>query len=240
MNHYIIDHNKRQEYIYLFFLFITISFGAGFTFGYMHGLPADENKPVESSHKIAASVLESPTSPGTSTITQPRQTKITAEKRVSNKPATPSIKKTKDTKSTKNKTNTSVIVSASKPPVKSAAMNKVNKPIPTVTPIKVEEIQPATVNKRSPSKPTSDIKKSVTSKYLIQVGLFANRENAATFIEQLKKNGFDGYFEGFISTSGAEKYNVRLGPFDNKNAAQKKMADFQKQHDSSAYILSSK
>lgn len=218
MNHYIIDHKKRQEYIYLIFLFITISFGAGFTFGYMHGLPSDENGPVESSHKIAASVSAPPTSP----TTQTKQTKNAAEKRLSNKPATPSIKKTKNTKSAKIKTNTSAIVSASKPPVKSAAMSKVKKPAPAVSPTKVEEIQLETVKKHSPSKPTSSIKKSVTSKYLIQVGLFANKENAATFIEQLKKKGFDGYFEGFISTSGVEKYNVRLGPFDDKTMAQKK------------------
>lgn len=241
ISYYIIDRKKRQEYLVILFVFITISFGAGYAFGYLHWTPTEAG----GSQKTAPSITSmSPSSHVTKPENKSTNNSLNEiEKQLSNK----QLAKT-------SKINSSSIQTAkpakSKPPVpiskKKSTPQKVIMESKTTGAKSAPQIEIFKTKSTLTTEPIKKIKESAKStdnnpaKYLVQVGLFASRKNASAFIEQLEESGFEGYFEGFISTSGVEKYNVRLGPFTEKNTAQKKMSEFKKIHNSSAYILTKK
>jgi len=243
---YVISIKKREEYLFILFFFITISFGLGYAFGYLHGTPIKETE------KTIANKLITPLS------TKSKSPSDQSEKSEDKSPNS-SLAKIKEQQPNNQHVKT---IKTDASPVQTTKAIKPKPPAPIskkrVTPQKIDKKSETTVVKSAPqikiyktkntvtTKPVKKVKESVEStnknptQYLVQVGLFASRENASSFIDQLEESGFEGYFEGFISTSGVEKYNVRLGPFTEKSTAQKKMSEFKKTHNSSAYILTHK
>jgi len=76
--------------------------------------------------------------------------------------------------------------------------------------------------------------------YSIQAGMFASEVNANSFIEKLKIKQFDAYVSDFVSSSGATKYNVRVGKFEQREQARLVLKEFQKSFSSPAYVVITK
>jgi len=74
--------------------------------------------------------------------------------------------------------------------------------------------------------------------YSIQAGMFASRVNASSFIDKLAEKGFKAYVSNFVSTSGAVKYNVRVGRFEKRDQARVLLREFQTHFSSPAYVVS--
>ena len=73
--------------------------------------------------------------------------------------------------------------------------------------------------------------------YSIQAGMFASETNADSFIKKLSEKQFDAYVSSFVSSSGATKYNVRVGKFEKRDQARDLLKDFQKSFSSPAYVV---
>lgn len=73
--------------------------------------------------------------------------------------------------------------------------------------------------------------------YSIQAGMFASEANANSFIEKLSQKQFNAYVSDFVSTSGATKYNVRVGKFEQRDQARLLLKEFQKSFSSPAYVV---
>jgi len=76
--------------------------------------------------------------------------------------------------------------------------------------------------------------------YSIQAGMFSSETNANAFIEKLSAKQFDAFISGFVSSSGATKYNVRIGKFSQRDQARELLQEFQKSFSSPAYVVISK
>jgi len=87
-----------------------------------------------------------------------------------------------------------------------------------------------------PAKPVASIK-SDQRIYSIQVGMFASKSNAESFIEKLTAKDFDAYVSDFVSSSGAIKYNVRIGQFEQRDQARDLLKEFKKSFSSPAYVV---
>ncbi|MDH3354917.1 MAG: SPOR domain-containing protein [Chromatiales bacterium] len=227
MTHYIIDRKTRQRYLYFCLFFITLSFGLGYTFGYLHETSKEDNLTVNSVKAVPL-------------IDKPIATQITKLPSTSPSQKESLKKTTQDRKSKPAKTD------ALKKPLPSPIKSTSSENHKTALKLKTEKAQPvantapAKDNKQSTATLAAKPIDKKTSRFVIQVGLFSNKENAADFVAQLEKDGFKAFFEAFISTSGKEKYNVRIGPFADKNIAKDRMSYFQEQHEGAAYILTQK
>ncbi len=73
--------------------------------------------------------------------------------------------------------------------------------------------------------------------YSIQAGMFASKVNASSFIDKLAEKDFKAYVSNFVSTSGAIKYNVRVGRFEKRQQARVLLREFQKHFSSPAYVV---
>ncbi len=73
--------------------------------------------------------------------------------------------------------------------------------------------------------------------YSIQAGMFASKANAMSFIEELAEKNFEAHVSDFVSSSGATKYNVRVGRFEERNQARELLREFQKSFTSPAYVV---
>jgi len=96
----------------------------------------------------------------------------------------------------------------------------------------------ALVNKNTQA--TDEGMGNVTSEgrvYSIQAGMFASEANARSFIEKLAEKKFEAYVSDFVSTSGAIKFNVRVGRFEQRDQARVLLRDFQKEFSSPAYVV---
>ncbi len=73
--------------------------------------------------------------------------------------------------------------------------------------------------------------------YSVQAGMFASKTNAMSFIDELAEKQFEAHVTDFISSSGATKYNVRVGRFEERNQARELLREFQKSFTSPAYVV---
>ncbi len=73
--------------------------------------------------------------------------------------------------------------------------------------------------------------------YSVQAGMFASKNNAMGFIEELAAKDFEAYVTDFVSSSGTTKYNVRVGRFEERNQAREVLREFQKSFASPAYVV---
>jgi hypothetical protein len=76
-----------------------------------------------------------------------------------------------------------------------------------------------------------------TRRYAVQVGLFANRDNAQKLVSDLIDQGYDAYMDEFVSSDGDTKYNVRFGRSSDRPSVQRLLDDYQQQYATSAYII---
>jgi len=243
---YVISIKRREEYLFIFFFFITVSFGLGYAFGYLHGTPIKETEKIIANKLITPLSIKS-RSLSAQTEKSKDKSHISSLAKIEKKLSNNQHAKTIKTDSSPVQTTKAV---RPKPPApiskKRIIPQKIVKESETTLVKSAPQIKIYKTENTATTKPIKKAKESLESKdknptqYLVQVGLFASRENASSFIDQLEESGFEGYFEGFISTSGVEKYNVRLGPFTEKTTAQEKMSKFQKDHGTSAYILTQK
>ncbi len=67
--------------------------------------------------------------------------------------------------------------------------------------------------------------------------MFSSETNANSFIEKLAAKKFDAYLSSFVSSSGAVKYNVRVGRFAQRDQARVLLKDFQQSFSSPAYVV---
>jgi len=67
--------------------------------------------------------------------------------------------------------------------------------------------------------------------------MFSSETNANSFIEKLSVKKFDAYISSFVSSSGATKYNVRVGKFAQRDQARELLREFQKSFSSPAYVV---
>ena len=76
--------------------------------------------------------------------------------------------------------------------------------------------------------------------FAVQVGMFANRDNAQKLVYELIDNGYDAYMDEFVSTSGELKYNVRFGRYADRASVQSRLAEYKQAYNSPAYIIITK
>ncbi len=73
--------------------------------------------------------------------------------------------------------------------------------------------------------------------YSIQAGMFSSKTNAHSFIKKLSEKQFNAYLSEFSSSSGAIKYNVRVGKFEQRDQARDRLKELQKDFSSPAYVV---
>ena len=101
----------------------------------------------------------------------------------------------------------------------------------------------ATTTEQQPAGTSSTENSNVVSSkdnkryYSVQAGLFANRENAVKYLDELLGNGFDAYLVDFVSTSGVVKYNVRFGRSEDRKTSRKRLSEFRQAFTTPAYIV---
>lgn len=76
--------------------------------------------------------------------------------------------------------------------------------------------------------------------YSIQVGMFGSKRNAEKFISQLQQDGFRVYLAAFVSSAGGEHFNVRLGPYSQRDTANENMKMYKISYSTPAYIVINK
>ncbi len=243
MNHYIIDHKKRNQYIELILLAVLLSFILGYLLGYLYGPPTAKG--------IFTTITPEPlalAAPSTANLTPAAQLSPRLDE-PQDRPLEQTVPEADSVQINLSSEagEISATETAAPPPTIQTKVEERVKKEPSPSAVVEEESDPPVEQKSAatswPAKKGEnriETGTEATTKYLIQAGIFINRKNASTFIEQLKKEGFDGLIDEFISTGGSKKYYVRLGPFTDKSRAQIRMAEFKKLHKTSSYILTRK
>jgi len=177
---------------------------------------------------------------------QPSKTKPESKKQAVKKVATkkPEAKKkvskkvVEAKKTVKPKEKAKTVNTAKSNTTKSPAPKTVSKNSSTVSsksksePIKTDLA--STPSKQTEQKNALDENKRL---YSIQAGMFASKNNAESFIEKLAEENFVAYVTDFVSTSGAVKYNVRVGHFDERDKARERLKEYQKFFSTPAYVV---
>jgi len=117
--------------------------------------------------------------------------------------------------------------SAAPPAAESKAEPK-SSPSPAPEPPKAEAPKPApkadTVARAAPAAKGAEAKRAEAilnaEQYVVQLGVFAERENAAKLEARLAKAGVKHYTET-VAVAGGEQTRVRAGPFPTRDAAEK-------------------
>ena len=99
-------------------------------------------------------------------------------------------------------------------------------------------VGPASSDADADSDPAQD--NSSAQAFAVQVGMFANRDNAQKLVYELIDNGYDAYMDEFVSTSGELKYNVRFGRYADRASVQSRLAEYKQAYNSPAYIIITK
>jgi cell division septation protein DedD len=76
--------------------------------------------------------------------------------------------------------------------------------------------------------------------FAVQVGLFANKDNAQKLVYELLDKGYDAYMDEFQASDGEIKYNVRFGRYPDRASVQSKLAEYKRAYASPAYIIITK
>jgi len=152
-------------------------------------------------------------------VKKPEAKKVAASKKVAESKKTVKPKeKPKAVSSAKSKDKTPVVAkSTPKPDVESTKAD-----LASTASRKTEQV--------------NDLEKSKRL-YSIQAGMFASKNNAESFIKKLAEENFVAYVTDFVSTSGAVKYNVRVGYFDEREKAREKLKEYQKFFSTPAYVV---
>ena len=83
--------------------------------------------------------------------------------------------------------------------------------------------------------PTPAVSKPAAGAWTVQLGSFASKANAESFVRQLKAEGFNVYIAS-VGSAAAQRYRVRLGPIADRGTASAIMAKLQAQRHSSTLL----
>lgn len=114
---------------------------------------------------------------------------------------------------------------AEKPPVVAVAEPAVTEPKATPPPA-VEKKTDSSTAKVKPAAPKSDAEK-ISKGWVVQVGTFANTDNAARLREKLQGQGYSVNSES-VTVQGSKAVRLRVGPYRDKTAASKAQTQIQK------------
>ncbi len=90
------------------------------------------------------------------------------------------------------------------------------------------EQKPATITaEKAPPKAASNVAKPDKG-WVVQVGIFSNAGNATRLAERLKQQGYDVLLDD-IGQNNEKRTRLRVGPFADKDAAQRAQAKIQQQ-----------
>jgi len=256
MKAYVIDQGELKQYIFIAIIALVLSFAFGYIVG--DGQDDDAQGMPEKTIDTAATDSSSP-------LPINKDANVTADK-AGDKTAQKDLKKAKSEKKKETKKKppqkpktavkkTSSKISDSKPAkavkkkpsVKKKIVEKEKKSAPIKPKTKEPAVTAVSADKKSIEKSTSPRTEPVDAKeqgqvdnkrlYSIQAGMFASRKNAENFIEKLAVEKFEAYVSDFVSTSGAVKYNVRVGRFEERNKAREKLKEYQKYFSTPAYVV---
>lgn len=268
MTPFVIDNQKTRRYITVFVLLLIVSFALGYASGFYMAKLEKVDGAVISDMPSVPEQLDSSTqdelSPDTkeksdattpqpeikSEVSPPAKTEKNAataapQKITKSTPAPSPISQAKETKSPPEKS-----IAEKKPePVKAVTQQPESARSVAVT-TKVSEVS-AEDQKNQAKTEEGDTQESgvidqgnafQTSQrmFSVQVGVFANQENALNLVEELKAGGFDAYLDDFVASGGEVKYNVRFGRESDRGLIQQQLSKYKQQFSTSAYIIISK
>ena len=260
MKAYVIDQDELKQYIFIAIIALLLSFSFGYIVG--DGQDADSQRIPEKAIDSADTDLSSPLAMKKDTKvsadkvenkivqkdlkkSKPEKKKEIKKKEVKKKPQAKKQIAAKKTSSKKSESKPA-ITQKKKPVVQKKTVDKDKKS--TVAKSKPEEAtaKAASADKKlsekqaSTSPPVSAVgQDKIDNKrsYSIQAGMFASKNNAESFIEKLAVENFEAYVSDFVSTSGAVKYNVRVGRFEERNKARERLKEYQKYFSTPAYVV---
>ena len=267
---FVIDSSTRQQYLIIFIIAMLLSFSLGYWLGAINhqaesAQTYDELKSqilIEPETPAAVEENEGDKVPEEQPATEVEEKdKKKDESKVAASKSSVTAAKVEQKKTVISKTEP-------QPEVKSAPVKVTPKPEPPPKPVVIAkpESKPKPVNTQaadvkakssSPSSESQPEKPSETSAvsnessesaddnteksgFSVQVGLFANRENAQNLVDELIEKGFDAYMADFVSSSGEVKYNVRFGQFSDRQSVQEKLAEYKQLFSTPAYIVINK
>ena len=266
MTPYVIDKQKQLTIYLLFVLGIIISFGLGFVFGFkianpgsmLDSLPAIE-QPAEAEQPVEENTTDetddSKKKPDETIDKKSQEEKASDQKKTVSQTNKPKAVETKKTASSQTQQKKEIKSTAAKPvatpqktPVTvSQPVKTVEKPVvkvaqitspPAANPVSVEAVkEKQNTETDNTEKTTADNTDKKKPHYSVQAGLFASRDNAVTFLDELLSNGFDAYLLDFVSSSGDVKYNVRFGRSDDRDVTKKRLEEFRQAFNTPAYIV---
>jgi cell division septation protein DedD len=257
MNHIVINHAQRRQYLLILVGAIVFSFGLGFWFGY-HMNSSDELAAVLSQPSNQESQDDEKQTPDWSGETR---SAVDTQPVAENKPSKPDIKTTAAARPVAApapvkpavKPVEKPVAPVVKPvpvtpaaPVVSAAVPPVAKPV-VVTPVVVPPVTPPATTASAPAPAPTTTTESITNsslsaeaantQYVVQAGVFENYDNAMKLVTELNNKGFDAYVDEFVASSGELKFNVRFGRSSDRDQVQKRLVRFKQLYTTAAYII---
>ncbi len=257
---YVIDRQKRNNYITLFFVFTIASFTLGYYLGFQTAViqsspasvPASSTEAAlkQEAEKSVVPVDEKPPVEKKDTAS-PAKTSVTTSAKVSTNKADQSAVKQVAAKKTRPVQQPVVQKTVVKKPevkvAKSAAPAQpesseittkgIQSPVNTQSPLPSQSV--ASKDSTIPAN-TNPAPQSLTGTYSVQAGLFGSRKNALKYIEKLKAGGFDAYLNEYLASDGIMRYNVRFGYFPDRKSGENRLADFKTQFTTPAYLVINK
>ncbi len=267
MTPFVIDNQVRRRYILVFVLLLIASFALGYVSGFYMGLLDKAEVPVvsdapeelpdqttqdESTPEIPEKGDVAPKPEVKSDVSPPAKTEkntvaVTPPKINKPTPAPNPVSQVKETKSSSVKSTIDVkpepVKQASQVSVAVVTETKKTEPVAEKiqSPIKAEQDAPDNTGEISMVvEGSANVFQDSQRMFSVQVGVFANRENALNLVEELKNGGFDAYLDDFVASGGEVKYNVRFGRESDRGLIQQQLTKYKQQFSTSAYIIITK
>ena len=229
---YVIDRQKRNNYITLFFIFTIASFALGYYLGFQTAV-------IQSSPaSVSVSSTKAETEAENSVAQEDKELPVVEQDKASASKSDTSVVKTVETKKTtpvQKKPEAKVAKSSvSAQPVSSTSSTQAVKSSATA--------QSSSVQPTASTNPvnTNPAPQSLTGTYSVQAGLFGSRRNALKYIDKLKASGFDAYLNEYLASDGIMRYNVRFGYFPDRKTGESRLAEFKTQFTTPAYLVINK
>jgi len=253
MKAYVIDQSQLKQYIFIAVIALILSFAFGYIVG--DGQNAVSQKaPKQTIEAVAPITPSSLAMKKDDNVLTDKTEKKTVKKDLKKEKVE---KKKEATKKPAEKKKVAVKKAVTKKPatekkkalVQKKTIEKEKKSLPkqpkpkmaavTAEPTEEKSANTSTSSKAESSDAVVQNKEQVDNKryYSIQAGMFASRNNAESFIKKLATEKFEAYVSDFVSTSGAVKYNVRVGRFEERNKAREKLKEYQKFFSTPAYVV---
>lgn len=255
---YVIDRQKRNNYITLFFIFTLASFALGYYLGFQTAVIQSSPAAVSASaaetmkpeaEKVATPEAKKPPVVKKETASAAK-TSATSSAKVANNKVDPSVAKQVAAKKTRPvQQSVAKKIVAKKPEVKVTNSSVAKQPESSVSLSKGIQ-SPGNIQSQPSSQPVASTvpantnpapaSQSLTGTYSVQAGLFGSRKNALKYIDKLKASGFEAYLNEYLASDGVMRYNVRFGYFPDRKTGESRLADFKTQFTTPAYLVINK